>query len=154
MIIQMFIHPLSKALVLSRVYWSLSQLSFCQWCSTLRTDCQCITGRTYRCRQTFTPKDYLEALVYLTACLWTVGRSHSTWREPTQTEGEHELRTEWQRANPQVLTRGLVCRCEVTVLTTTPPHCNLYVQWSLQSFLLEQIPKGCLLLLDRLPICF
>lgn len=44
---------------------------------------------------TFTPVSNLDSPVnptLLTACVWTIRRKQSTWREPTQTLGEYSHR--------------------------------------------------------------
>ena len=53
---------------------------------------------------------------------WTVGGSRSTWRKPTQAQGEHTNSTQKHpdpESNP-----GPSC-CEVTVLTTVHQGFNL-----------------------------
>uniref|UniRef100_A0A669DAA6 Metalloendopeptidase n=1 Tax=Oreochromis niloticus TaxID=8128 RepID=A0A669DAA6_ORENI len=72
-----------------------------------------------------TPSDNLDYPINLspqTACLWTVGGSRSTRREPTQTRGEHANSTQKDPGLMVELNSGPSC-CAATVLTTVPPCC-------------------------------
>lgn len=55
--------------------------------STSWTGDQSIAGLTQRDRQPF--ELIVTPMAPLTVCLWIVGGSWSTWREPTHTRGEH-----------------------------------------------------------------
>jgi len=82
---------------------------------------QSITGphRDKRDKQphTLTPNDNLETPVNLTACLWTVGGSRRTRREPGENPHIHgeNMQTPHRKNQP-----GFEPCCEATVLTTTP----------------------------------
>lgn len=51
---------------------------------------------------------------------WSVGGSQSTWREPTQTRGEHANST-WIGPGLGIKPKLIASCCKATVLTTAPP---------------------------------
>lgn len=58
--------------------------------------------------QPFQPMTNLESPVNLTtACLWDVGGSHSTQRNPTQTWGEHANSTQKSQAKQLVIVQDI-----------------------------------------------
>lgn len=65
--------------------WNQSQLILGEQQGTVWISCQLITGLTYGDKQPFTPTDSLTFFI----CLWIMGRTLMTQREPTQTQGEH-----------------------------------------------------------------
>lgn len=72
----------------SRESWNRSQLPSGKRQGTPWTGYQAVTGLTYRHRQPSAPMSYLEfpinLLSPLTSCLWTMGGSRNTRREPSK----------------------------------------------------------------------
>ena len=125
-IIIIIIHSFSVTAYSVRVAgcWSLSQLTLGERRGSPWTSRQVTAGLTHRDRQpltlTFTPTGNSESPINLHACLWTVGGSRRTWREPTQTRGEHANSAQKGPA-PATHSNSRPSCCEAAVLTTAPP---------------------------------
>jgi len=111
--------PLSELLILFRVTgrWSRSQLTLGEGGSQpgqVASPCQ----GSFRDRQPFTPTGNLDS--NSPACIWTVGGSQRTQKEPTLTRGEHAHphRRTAQNRDPSPLAAS---RWEATLLLITTP---------------------------------